>query len=65
MAKPGDLPELVAFEEKMMTDLPLHLCRERIERVKAFYIERQGREGAKRIHGAMVAKFQARRGASR
>ncbi|HEY0955808.1 MAG TPA: hypothetical protein VGE36_13670 [Roseateles sp.] len=44
-----------------MNELPLHLCRERIERVKAFYIERHGMDAARRIHGAMKAKFLARR----
>lgn len=62
MAKTVDpLTDLVAFEEKMMHELPLHLCRERIERVKAFYIERHGLEAAKRIHAAMKAKFIAKR----
>lgn len=55
------LRELAAFEEKMMHELPLHLCRERIQRVKAHYIERHGLEAAKRIHGAMVAKLKARK----
>lgn len=59
--KADQLPELIAFEEKMMHELPLHLCRERIERVKSFYIDRHGLEAAKRIHGAMKAKFLARR----
>ena len=54
------LPELLAFEEKMMHELPLNLCRERIERVKSFYIERHGLDAAKRIHAAMVAKLKAR-----
>lgn len=57
------LPELVAFEEKMMHELPLHLCRERIERVKAFYIERHGLDAAKRIHAAMRTKYLAKRSA--
>ena len=61
----NDLPELVIFEAKMMNELPLKLCRERIERVKPFYIERQGLEGARRIHEAMVKAFNARRKAAR
>lgn len=54
------LPHLIAFEEKMMHELPLSLCRVRIERVKAFYIEQHGLDAAKRIHGAMVTKLKAR-----
>lgn len=61
----NDLPDLLAFEVKMMNELPLKLCRERIERVKPFYIERQGLEGAKRIHTAMVTAYTARRKAAR
>ena len=45
----------------MMTELPLSICREHIERVKFFYIERHGLEAAKRIHRAMAAKLQAKR----
>lgn len=57
------IPALVAFEEKMMHELPLHMCRERIERVKPVYIERHGIEAARRIHAAMKTKFLAKRSA--
>lgn len=61
-AKTADqLRELIAYEEKMIGELPLRQCREHIECVKSFYIQRHGPEAAKRIHGAMKAKFLARR----
>lgn len=63
MAKHIDqLSELIAYEEKMIQELPLPICREHIERVKFFYIERHGLEAAKRIHRAMAAKLQGRKG---
>jgi hypothetical protein len=55
------LPDLLAFETKMMHELPLHLCRQRIERVKPVYIQRHGLDAARRIHAAMVAKLIARK----
>lgn len=62
-AQGDQLPELMAFEEKMMHELPPHMCRERIERVKPVYIERHGIEAARRIHAAMKTKFLAKRSA--
>ncbi len=55
------LPDLIAFETKMMHELPLHLCRQRIESIKPVYIERHGIDAARRIHAAMVAKLTARK----
>ena len=56
-----DVAEVAAYERKMMRELPYHLCRQRIDRVKAGYIERYGMAAAKHIHAAMAAEYKARK----
>lgn len=60
-AKSGaEVAELVAYEEKMMGELPRHLLREHIHNVMPHYKATLGEEGARRVHAAMVAKLKAR-----
>jgi hypothetical protein len=58
-AKSGaEVAELVAYEEKMMGELPRGLHREHILRVMPHYKKTLGDEGARRVHAAMVAKLK-------